>query len=141
MFSERWCPEPMSGCWLWMCSLNAAGYGQLGKRLAHRVSWEVHVGAIPCGLCVLHKCDTPPCVNPDHLWLGTYADNGADMARKGRRQSGPRKLSIERVAWIKSMRAEGWSQQSIANVLGVSQAMVSRVERGAAWDGTKRWHK
>jgi hypothetical protein len=76
-------------CWLWMGSRNALryGYGVYGKggKYAHRLSWEIHHGRpIPPGMNILHRCDNPPCVNPDHLFLGTQADNVVDMVRKGR---------------------------------------------------------
>lgn len=74
-------------CWLWTASENNEGYGRFrlnGKsRSAHVVSWLFAHGDT-AGMCVLHKCDTPLCVNPAHLWLGTHADNMADMAAKGR---------------------------------------------------------
>lgn len=79
------------GCWTWTGSKSRHGYGQLrtgrGKgrlELAPRISWRLANGPIPDGLCVLHKCDNPPCVRPSHLKLGTMADNSADMVRKGR---------------------------------------------------------
>lgn len=86
-FHAKYTPVPESGCWLWEGAL-AGKYGvivQDGKNLsAHRYSWELHNGDIPNGLWVLHKCDTPSCVNPDHLFLGTAKDNMQDALRKGR---------------------------------------------------------
>ena len=77
-------------CWVWRGDLTGDGYGRFGGHrpgisvLAHRLSWEMHVGPIPPGLDVLQRCDNPPCVNPAHLFLGTQADNNADRLRKGR---------------------------------------------------------
>jgi hypothetical protein len=83
--------EEATGCWLWMASTKN-GYGQLyaqGKssQYAHRVSWKEHKGQIPKGLQVLHKCDVRRCINPEHLFLGTQADNIHDMVKKGRHWS------------------------------------------------------
>lgn len=86
-FHDKYIPEPNSGCWLWIANANRTGYGCLSdskQRLAHRISWEIHRGPIPEGLYVLHKCDVPICVNPEHLFLGTHQDNMDDMVRKGR---------------------------------------------------------
>jgi hypothetical protein len=77
-------------CWTWAGSRSAKGYGRLNVGgavcQAHRVSWELHRGAIPSDLFVLHRCDNPPCVNPDHLFLGTALDNSRDMVSKGRQK-------------------------------------------------------
>jgi hypothetical protein len=66
-------------CWLWTAGTLPAGYGRFAGNLAHRYSWRLHVGPIPAGMSILHKCDTPSCVNPRHLFLGTQQDNLADM--------------------------------------------------------------
>lgn len=71
-------------CEPWQGAIGPAGYGRRGRRLAHRLIYTERVGAIPDGLCVLHACDNPPCVNPAHLFLGTQADNMHDMFAKGR---------------------------------------------------------
>lgn len=75
-------------CWEWKAALNEHGYGVTGcngeVELAHRYSYRAHYGEIPDGLCVLHHCDNPPCVNPRHLFVGTMKDNTQDSLRKGR---------------------------------------------------------
>lgn len=80
--------DKTSGCWLWRGASVPRGYGVIyfnGRQTyTHRVSYELHVGPIPDGLFVLHRCDVPACVNPDHLFIGSAADNVADMMAKGR---------------------------------------------------------
>lgn len=87
-FEDCFTPEPVSGCWLWSKFIGKDGYGRYqalqGPRVAHRAAFEIYKGPIPEGLSVLHRCDVRCCVNPDHLWLGTYSDNMYDMHKKGR---------------------------------------------------------
>ena len=102
---------------------------------AHRVTWEWVHGPVPRGLCVLHKCDTPPCVRPAHLFLGTRGDNNADMAAKGRARSTMvrAKLSDDAIALVLRLRAEGQSQQKIGEQVGVTQVTISRLLLGKSY--------
>lgn len=138
-------PEPNSGCWLWLRQVSNFGYGMVsthnGSKFAHRMSYEVFVGPIPEGMSVLHKCDQPACMNPDHLFLGTDADNIADMIKKGRGrlqtdpESSPRrKLNREQVLYIRSQAGKK-TQQQLAEELGVVHGHVGRIQRGVSW----RW--
>ncbi len=131
-------------CWLWTAGTASGGYGKIrasGSRqmlVAHRVSWELANGPIPDGLCVLHRCDNPPCVNPGHLFLGTLADNSADMAAKGRARTsnqkgeanGNAKLSK---AQVHEIRADPRFQRVIAADYNVSRTAVSGIKSGANW--------
>ncbi len=102
-FDSKWTPEPLSGCWLWTGSeRNDDGYGELwvnGRmRRAHRIAFELYKSPIPNGMMVLHSCDTPLCVNPAHLFLGTNSDNIKDSYAKGR--SKPHGVAIQKL-WTK----------------------------------------
>ncbi len=119
-------------CIEWDMALNNRGYGirwdpKLKKlRTAHRMAYEETNGPIPEGLCVLHRCDNPPCFNVDHLFLGTHADNAADKVAKGRAR-GPSKLTREQVLEIKSAPV---SSRAMARSFGVSYKTVKRIRRG-----------
>lgn len=136
--------EP-SGCWLWIAAKNGHGYGLSyiradGKRVsqhAHRAAWLAWRGPIPEGLFVLHRCDTPACVNPDHLFLGTQQDNVADMVTKGRAQRGAKNgmavLTEADAARIKRRIAAGENHANIARAEGVSRPLVSMIASGKRW--------
>ena len=115
------------------------GYGKVSveKKVehAHRVAWRLTNGNIPDGKIVLHGCDTERCINPDHLYLGTHADNSADMVNRGsvHRGIGVRKLSNEDVFDIKKRIAVGESAKSIAEDYPVHVATIHNIRRGRTW--------
>ncbi len=119
-------------CWEWQgprSVVERGGYGVMKGRKAHRVSWELHHGPIPEGMHVCHHCDNPPCVNPDHLFLGTDKDNAEDKVSKGR-QRNRIVVSDEAVAEIRRLRAAGERQKDLAEKFGISRAYVSRLVNG-----------
>jgi hypothetical protein len=145
--------ERGADCWEWQGNKTMAGYGTIrrtgktgGIMYAHRLSWEIHYGAIPPGAVVCHRCDNPPCVRPDHLFIGTQADNMADMYSKGRCQPhGPEnpirgsahkltRLSDEQVREIRTMYStRAADQRSIASLFGISQSSVSAIVLRKRW--------
>lgn len=132
-----------TNCWVWNGRRTTRGYGK-GRRdtLIHRLAYETWVGPIPEGHVVRHKCDNPPCINPDHLETGTQADNSRDMVERGRMQDqrgarGPRaRLTGEEVQDIRTEYAKGvLTQQMLAEVYGLTQSGVSTIVRGRTWKG------
>lgn len=131
------------GCWNWTGALGGgAGSGRYGHIkhqgkciAAHRISFELYKGAIPEGMCVMHTCDNPACVNPAHLQLGTHLDNMRDMYAKGRRKaatglnSGAGKLSDEQKQRIAAFIGPAWV---MAAECGVSTVRVNQIRRAAA---------
>lgn len=124
-------------CWLWTAATDRRGYGKIsagghsGRFLtAPRVAWELARGPIAVGLSVLHRCDTPACVNPDHLFLGTQADNLRDMVSKGRQY---RKLSDADVRAIRAAYGPGVTLAMLAARYGVSDVAISKVVHRRVW--------
>jgi len=151
--------HPVCGrCWVWTAR-KLDGYGYLihnNRQIgAHRVSYQLNRGPIPDGLCVLHRCDNPACVNPEHLFIGTKADNTADMVAKGRQSKGERhgsqtkpesrsrgeqvagsKLTPELVRYIRQRHRRGCPKNggnALARELGVSQALIWKAVNREYW--------
>jgi hypothetical protein len=152
-FADRfWLKVDKSGeCWNWTASKRGNGppwrsYGQVWRRknkrleLAHRVAWELKFGDIPDGACVCHKCDNPLCCNPDHLWIGTIADNNIDRHEKGRdadsrgEKNGRAKLSNDDVIKIRFYHRLGKaSKAGLARAFGVSEFAIYRAVTSKGW--------
>lgn len=123
-------------CWTWNRSKNKQGYGSLMHRCkvwkVHRASYIAYKGEIPDGLQVLHTCDNPSCVNPDHLFLGTNLDNVNDRVKKGRTKFRS-KLTIEQVQEIKKLLALGVTMKRLANDYNVSDVCICYIKQGKSW--------
>ena len=133
-----------STCWLWKGSRGHMGHGQImcdrnvhNRRFlvsTHRAMWEYANGPIPDGLCVLHRCDVPNCVRPDHLFIGTKSDNSADMVSKGRQKKGdelPQSKLTE--SDVRAIRSSVLPQNAIAKQFGISQPAVCAIRTRKAW--------
>ena len=133
-----------SACWEWMAARHYKGYGETTvgvrkKDKAHRVSWTLERGPIPDGMHVLHRCDNPPCVNPEHLFLGTNADNINDAIAKGRRavrERHPRtKITQAQADEIRRRYDPGAKMftTTLAREYGLSSRQVSGIIRFESW--------
>lgn len=136
-------------CWEWNGNKNKKGYGNLGFRgktsvKAYRLAYETWVGPIPAGngyhgTVVRHVCDNPACINPNHLTLGTVADNNADAINRGRavqprgEQSGQAKLTERDVLAIRSLHKDGTSVYQLARQFNMSETQLRRVVRSESW--------
>lgn len=141
------------GCWLWTGAVSTNGYGAFGRwhgdsSGAHRTAYELAFGEIPPGLFVCHRCDVKRCVRPDHLFLGTHADNMADRNAKGRQARGEKsiphtlhrgqahpnsKLTGEQVLEIRRLRSAGAAVLELASRFSVSKSLIHNVTRGPGW--------
>jgi hypothetical protein len=150
--------EGADGCWV-ATKLKATGYGHIQVRRLdgafisegmHRVSWRLHRGSIPAGLCVLHRCDNRACVRPDHLFLGTIQDNHTDMVLKGRHvrgkthgrygkpgqrgeTNGHARLTAQEVVDIRRLYAVGASYQQLVLMFKVSFDCIKDVVLQRTW--------
>ena len=134
-------------CWEWKAPLDTKGYGNfqishdnpLGRNnpRSHRVSWFISFGEIPENYCVCHKCDNRSCVNPDHLFLGTYDENNKDRVRKGRSAIGENaptaKLTESDIVKIRILIADGETQRDIAKKFNVKHNTIGSISRGVSW--------
>lgn len=146
-FAGRVATPNERGCALWTASVTTKGYGRFKFRgemhAAHRIAWVFAHGPIPTGLCVLHKCDNPPCVNVEHLFLGTIADNNRDRDEKGRARGGANrgsrnpqaKLHESDIPWVRAFVRSGHKQRVVADAFGITQTAVSAIARGVIWGG------
>ena len=145
-FAEKVSVDSRTGCWTWNGGVNACGYGQfrLGSKMvyAHRLAWMIAFGDIPFpGAEVMHSCDNPSCVNPDHLMPGTHTDNMQDMAQKGRAKgklsgeaNGRATLTADQVADIRrAYELTKGSVSYIAKTFGISRGTAGNIIAGRTW--------
>lgn len=133
------------GCWEWTGYKDRDGYGRLclfklsgrPRALTHRIAYTLARGSVPDGMCVLHRCDNPPCCNPEHLFLGTNTENQADKVAKARQcvgeASGAAKLTEASVKEIRLLAGTGLRQKDIAAMFGITQPNVGYIVRRETW--------
>jgi hypothetical protein len=139
-------PE-LGPCWQWTKSVQVSGYGQftMDNKLirAHRFAWLLFNGPVPDGILVCHKCDNPPCCNPEHLFLGTHADNARDKVLKGRAKSGGvcgercnfAKVTVDAVIDIRRtlVRGNKGNTRMLADKYGIAMCTVRQIASGYNW--------
>ena len=133
-------------CWVWTAFTDKGGYGIFSVNAApykaHRFSWRLHKGPIPNGMGVLHRCDNPKCVNPDHLFTGTTTDNMRDKVEKGRQAKGEKHpcvvLTTAQVLEIRRIFVSGsrrYGVRPLARKYGVAKTTMQSVVNGKTWKG------
>jgi hypothetical protein len=130
-------PVTECGCHIWIGALTRGDYGVLtvngSARRAHRVAWEDKHGPIPEGMLVLHRCDMPPCINTDHLFLGSDADNANDMAKKQRRAGENHALSRLSREDVINIRSSIDPNRVLAETYGVSIGHIIQLKLRKRW--------
>jgi predicted XRE-type DNA-binding protein len=132
--------QKTDGCWLWTGALSREnGYGRFNydnkTLLAHRYSFELHKGHNPEGLFICHHCDTPACVNPEHLYAGTAQDNSDDMKNRNRYRKNRINIKITQdiADTIRELYSLGESQKNLAKLYHITQSSVSKIIVGKTW--------
>jgi hypothetical protein len=136
------CPEPTTGCLLWTGRLNDSGYGNLRvaalgttQTPVHRFGWIVQHGFVPItDICACHSCDTRPCIEPRHLFLGTRGDNARDMKQKGRQNKG-REQHLSKLSEdiVREIRESNDTEGELAERYGVARQTISTILRRKTW--------
>lgn len=146
-FNKKWVLDQKTGCWVWVAYCNNRREHDPRARMfwkgqnvsASRVSWYLFKGEDPGNSCVCHTCDNGMCVNPDHLWLGTIADNNRDKMEKGRFvpnngiQNGNAKLTPEDVKNIRRLYASGMTHQKIADLYNIDRSTSIHIVNKKTW--------
>jgi len=133
-FLDRFEVNTETLCWEWTGALDSNGYGRLGTKKVHRISYELWIGPIPKGYFVCHHCDNIVCINPDHLFAGTNQDNIRDASRKGRLSCGEDRWSaVLTEANVREVRASSESSTILGRRLGVDKSTINKVRTGRTW--------
>jgi len=147
-FESKFIKRDTNKCWLWTGAKDKNGYGDFNLHLtnetnkykkvkAHRYSYELYMGKFKNSFLVCHSCDTPSCVNPNHLFLGTAADNASDMVKKKRSMSGERnnrgKLKAHQVIEIREKLSKRYNQTKLSKEYGVSRNTIKTIKNFQIW--------
>ncbi len=147
-FEDKFERIPEAGCWIWTASVGPKGYGMFAHShtdhdRSHRSAWRIYRGPIPDGMFVLHRCDVPSCVNPEHLFLGTHKDNMQDMVSKGRGRGlvgsahPESKLTEADVLEMRRLSKAGKTAIEIAAQFGVGKSAANYACNGTTWKHVK----